>query len=64
MNYQETWDIAHAIGYHRGRMRAEQNQAAIEIDKEAFDAFLKHVTPEWQNTAIRAHDAGVTEGDV
>ncbi len=62
MNYQEVWDLANAIGYHRGRMRAEQNRKAIATDKSAFDTMLNRIPKEWVNTAIRAHDAGITEG--
>lgn len=64
MNYQETWDIAHAIGYHRGRMVVARNTTAVKADILAFDAFLQRVKPEWQNTAVRAHDQGITEGNV
>jgi hypothetical protein len=64
MNYQDVWDIANAIGYHRGRMRAVHNTRAIHADRLAFDAFLEKVPSPWVNTAIRAHDAGITEGDV
>lgn len=63
MNYQDVWDIANAIGYHRGRMRAEQNQKAIETDKAAFDTLLDRIPKEWVNTATRAHNAGITEGE-
>lgn len=63
MNYQEVWDLANAIGYHRGRMRSHQDMTSIEIDKTAFDTMLKRIPKEWVNTAIRAHDAGITEGD-
>ena len=63
MNYQEVWDLANAIGYHRGVMRRQQNQAGIATDKRAFDQLLERIPKEWVNTAIRAHDAGITEGD-
>ena len=64
MNYQEVWYIAPAIGYHRGRMIVSRNTTAVNADMSAFDAFLQHVKPEWQNTAVRAHDQGITEGNV
>ena len=63
MNYQEVWDLAHAIGYHRGRMRATQDKAAITTDKAAFNTMLNRIPKEWINTAHRAHNAGITEGD-
>lgn len=64
MNYQEVWDIAHAIGYHQGRMLKVHNTKAIKVDREAFDSFLKMVHEPWANTAVRARDAGIEEGVV
>ncbi len=63
MTYQEVHDLAHAIGFHRGRMRSQQNWQAIEIDKNAFDVLMRRVPKQWTNVAIRAHDAGITDGD-
>ena len=63
MNYQETWDIANAIGYHHARMVKEKNRPASNADLTAFDALLQQTKPEWQNTAIRAYDAGILEGN-
>ena len=63
MTYAEMWDIAYSIGFHRGRMRAERNMAAIEADKDAFGKLLTSIPVAWHNTAHMRHDAGITEGD-
>ncbi len=63
MNYQEVHDIAHAIGFHRGRMRAAQDAKGIRADKMAFDDLLNKIPEDWIGVATRAHNDGITDGD-
>ena len=61
MTYQELWDVAYAIGYHRGRMRAQQKGCGA--DRAAFDALLNRIPTDWTNAATKAHNLGITDGD-
>lgn len=63
MTYEEMWETAYSIGFHRGRMRKAQDHAAIDADRGAFEYLLGRIPAHWQNAATKRHNEGITDGD-
>lgn len=62
MTYEEMWEIAYSIGYHQGRMEAEQQTTFMEADERFFLELLTKLPYSWHNTARMRRDAGLAEG--
>lgn len=57
MNYEEMWDISHAIGYHAGRWPTSEEQ-----DRQALEQLITDLPWSWRETALAQYDKGRDEG--
>ena len=62
MTYEDVWDIAHAIGYHKGQLDPATELDAIRADTFAFSTFLATVPKDYLSAAINRHEQGFVEG--
>jgi len=62
MTYEEAYEVAYAIGYHRGRMVAQGDIRGATVDASAFEALMDRVPNYWYGMIIDRHDRGKREG--
>jgi len=62
MNYEDVYETAYAIGYHKGRVHPS-NSDALFADCEAYESFLNRVPEQWKRVAVNRHEQGFVIGD-
>ena len=63
MTYEEAYQVAYAIGFHRGRMRKAQDLDAIRADVNALESLMDRIPKYWLGMVIDRHEQGVVEGE-
>ena len=62
MTYEEAYELAYAIGYHRGRMVARGDMRGASDDALALEALMDRAPNYWFGTIIDRHERGKREG--
>ena len=63
MTYAELYDIAHAIGFHKGRMALAEDWEAVLIDQDFFSTILQAAPAHHRTMAVSAYGMGSIEGE-